>query len=62
MLLIVQSCFLHSSPLDVVSGTKPSPYDTAELLDPVEDHVAPLPSLPDFVTVPSEAINMSSEI
>lgn len=38
---------------DVVSGTKPSPYDTAELLDPVEDHVAPLPSLPDFVTVPS---------
>ncbi|KAB5539630.1 hypothetical protein PHYPO_G00091240 [Pangasianodon hypophthalmus] len=38
---------------DAVSGSKPYPYDTAELLDPVENQVAPLPYLPDFGTVPS---------
>lgn len=46
-------------PLDAVSGSKPSPYDIAELLDPVENKVAPLTDLPDFVTVPSEAMNVS---
>ncbi|XP_053339669.1 proteoglycan 4b isoform X2 [Clarias gariepinus] len=38
---------------DAVSGSKPSPYDTAEFFDPIENQVTPLPNLPDFGTVPS---------
>lgn len=60
MMLIGLPCFLLSSALDVVSGNKPSPSDTAELLDPVENQVTPLLYPSDFGTVPSETMNIKS--